>query len=92
MAGKRAPIYTHDSSAEEDDFDPEGDGYDKKGAKAAGLEPDDTGHWPTRDPKTGVIFKGRKHPTIEKSIAADKELGYTMRKRPDGRYESQKDE
>ena len=45
------------------DFDPEGSDYDYKGAEAAGIRPDDTGHWPSREPNSGKILKGRKHPT-----------------------------
>lgn len=70
-------------------FDPEGSGYDKEGAIKAGLGPDDTGHWPTRDPKTGMVLKGRSHPTIDLSIEEDKRLGYEMSKGEDGRYYSQ---
>ena len=69
-------------------FDPEGDGYDYETARAAGLKPDKDGHWPSRDPKTGVLLKGRKHSTSKLGDEADAALGYYARKRDDGRYES----
>ena len=68
-------------------FDPEGSDYDYVSALAAGVRPDKTGHWPSRDPQTGLILKGRKHPTFHKTIKADEELGYRMI-RKDGRYYS----
>jgi len=69
-------------------FDPEGDGYDYDTARQAGLAPDKDGHWPSRDPRSGVLLKGRKHPTSAKGDEADAKLGYYTRKREDGRYES----
>jgi len=72
-------------------FDPEGDGYDYKTAKAAGLGPDETGHWPSRDPKTGKMLKGRKHETWDKAVQADKEQGYVLKQGKDGSYYSEKD-
>jgi len=71
-------------------FDPEGTGYDIESARRHGLRPDKTGHWPSRDPRTGLILKGRKHRTFHKTTKADKELGYRMIKRVDGRYYSVK--
>jgi hypothetical protein len=69
-------------------FDPEGDGYDYETARAAGLAPDETGHWPSRDPRTGVLLKGRQHPTSKLGDEADAKKGFYTRKREDGRYES----
>lgn len=69
-------------------FDPEGSGYDYESARKAGIRPDKTGHWPSREPRTGLILKGKKHPTFHKTLKADKELGYRMQKRIDGRYYS----
>jgi hypothetical protein len=69
-------------------FDPEGSGYDYESARKAGIRPDKTGHWPSREPRTGLILKGRKHPTFYKTVAADKKLGYMMQKKIDGRYYS----
>jgi hypothetical protein len=83
--------------SEPEPFDPEGEGYDYDSAKAAGLEPkidpdDGLPHWPSREPKSGTLLKGRKHPTFQKGVDADAELGYKLRKRDDGRYETHKDE
>lgn len=72
-------------------FDPEGTGYDYASAKKAGLKPDATGHWPSRDPKTGQILKGQKHPTYHKTTAGEKKAGYKIRKGSGGRYYSSKD-
>ena len=67
-------------------FDPEGDGYDYRTAKAAGIKEGSDGHWPSREPKSGRLLKGRKHKTFEKGVKADKALGYDLEKRADGRY------
>ena len=72
-------------------FDPEGDGYDYKSARDAGLSPDETGHWPSRDPDTGLILKGRGHETFHKTITGEEEAGYLIYKDDDGRYYSVKD-
>lgn len=53
-------------------------GYNYEGARAAGLGPDSTGHWPSRNPDTGEILKGRKHPTIGLTKKAEKEAGYRI--------------
>lgn len=55
-------------------------GYNYEGAKAAGLGPDSTGHWPSRNPDTGEILKGRKHPTIQLTKKGEKEAGYKITK------------
>lgn len=73
-------------------FDPEGEDYDYESAKKAGITPDETGHWQSRDPKTGLILKGRKHPTFHKTLEADAKLGYKIIKGKDGRYYSIKDD
>jgi hypothetical protein len=72
-------------------FDPEGTGYDMEGAKRAGLKPDETGHWGSRDPKTGMLFKGKGHPTWDKTVQGEREAGYNIIKGEGGRYYSQKD-
>lgn len=69
-------------------FDPEGLGYDYATAKAGGLKPDETGHWPSRFPKTGQILKGQKHPTYNLTLEGEKEAGYEIYKGKDGRYYS----
>jgi len=68
-------------------FDPEGEGYDYESARAAGINPDATGHWPSRDPKTGLILKGRRHPTFTLTEQGEEKAGHKISKR-DGRYYS----
>lgn len=63
-------------------------GYNFKEAERAGLGPDETGHWPSRNPDTGEILKGRRHPTIGRTKAAEKRLGFKMKKKK-GVYFSQ---
>lgn len=69
-------------------FDPEGSGYDFKTASQHGIEPDKTGHWPSRVPETGRVLKGRKHPTFSKTVEADARLGYEVYRGKDGFYYS----
>ena len=71
-------------------FDPEGTGYDHASAKSAGIKPDLTGHWQSRDPKTGLILKGKNHPTFYKTVAGEKKAGYEIYKGKNGRYYSRK--
>lgn len=52
-------------------FDPEGGGYDYASAREYGLEPDETGHWPSRVPETGLLLKGKRRPTWHKTVEAD---------------------
>jgi hypothetical protein len=68
-------------------FDPEGEGYDYESAMAAGLGPDIEGHWPSRDPITGLLLKGKKHPTWNLLEKEEKRLGFKIIKR-NGRYYS----
>lgn len=65
-------------------FDPDGSGYDYEGARRAGLTPDASGHWPSRDPSTGTLLKGRRHPTFHKTERGEYDAGYAIRRR-DGR-------
>ena len=67
-------------------FNPKGRGYDYTGARAAGLRPDSSGHWPSRDPRTGLLFKGTSHPTFSKTRGAATRLGYEIKEGPGGRY------
>jgi hypothetical protein len=91
------PIYkTKIKGDAPEEFDPEGDGYDMKTAKEAGLESkpvddDDRPHWPSRDPRTGMLLKGRKHKTFDLGVEEDKKLGYRMEKRG-SRYYTVKDD
>jgi len=59
-------------------FDPEGMGYDYQSALKHEVKPDRTGHWPSRIPQSGLLFKGRKHPTWSKTIKVEEELGYSV--------------
>jgi len=72
-------------------FDPEGSGYDMETAKAAGLQPDETGHWPSRDPNTGLILKGHGHKTYNLTEEGEAKAGYKISKGEDGRYYSSKE-
>jgi hypothetical protein len=63
--------------------------YDYDSAMAAGLSPSKTGHWPSRDPKTGLILKHSTHPTFKKTVKGEKKAGYKMY-RKNGRYYSSK--
>ena len=68
-------------------FDPEGDDYDYDTAKDSGVEADETGHWPSLDPRTGMVLKGRKHKSWNKTEEVEKDLGNEIIKK-DGRYYS----
>ena len=67
-------------------FNPEGSGYDYETAESAGMKRID-GHMGSLDPRTGMVLKGRKHPTWEKTAETEKELGNKIIKR-NGRYYS----
>ena len=71
-------------------FNPEGKGYDYETAKKHNIKPDSTGHWPSREPKTGQLLKGAKHPTFNKTLAEEKRLGYKVYKGKNGKYYSKK--
>lgn len=68
-------------------FDPEGKGYDYETAEKYGIKPDETGHWQSREPKTGLLLKGRGHETWHKTVEGEKEAGYKIFKKG-GRYYS----
>lgn len=63
---------------EREKFDPEGAGYDYQTALKYGARPDETGHWPSRVPQTGMLLKGRGHPTWEKTVRGEKEAGHEI--------------
>ncbi len=67
-------------------FDPEGSGFDHEGARRAGIGPNASGHFPSRVPETGLILKGRKHPTFNKTLRAERARGLIVRKGKGGRY------
>lgn len=70
-------------------FDPEGDGYDYTTAAAAGLKPGADGHWPSRDPRTGQLLKGKKHKTWDLLEQGEARMGMEISRGKDGRYYSQ---
>jgi hypothetical protein len=56
-------------------------GYNYKAAIEAGLEPKEEGeHWDSRHPETGEILKGRRHPTVHKTKAVERSMGYKIRR------------
>ena len=57
-------------------------------AVAAGLKADETGHWPSREPKSGLLLKGRGHPTWKLTEEGEAKAGYEIYKGKDGRYYS----
>ncbi len=68
-------------------FDPEGEGYDYATAEEVpGLYDPESRHWSSRDPRTGLILKGRKHKTWDLMVEEDKSLGYRISKRGDRYY------
>jgi len=71
-------------------FDPEGSGYDMRSALKSGMRRDETGHMGSRNPKTGQLLKGRKHPTFHKTVAGEKAAGYEIYKGDDGKFYSRK--
>ena len=58
--------------------------YDIEYANKMGFKPDKTGHRQSRDPQTGRILKGEKHPTFYKTKKIDKALGYKHKKDDEG--------
>jgi hypothetical protein len=73
-------------------FDPEGSDYDYESAKSVGIKPDETGHWPSRNPVTGQILKGRRHKTFNLTEEGEKKAGYEIYKGKDGKYYSKPSE
>ena len=59
-------------------FDPEGDSYDYLSAFMYRITPDSSGHYPSRVPSTGLLLKGRKHPTWHKTVEAEEKMGYEI--------------
>jgi len=62
-------------------FDPEGEDYDYETAKKHGIKPDKTGHWPSRVPQTGILLKGKTHPTWKLTVRGEDDAGYTIIKK-----------
>jgi hypothetical protein len=72
----------------EPSFDPEGKDYDMNSALAAGLKADETGHWPSRDPQSGLLLKGRGHETFHKTLEGEANAGMRVYQGKDGRWYS----
>ncbi len=66
--------------AEPPAFDPEGSGYDDASAAQYGLTADETGHFPSRVPQTGLLVEGRGHKTWPLTVAGEEEAGYEIYK------------
>jgi len=73
-------------------FDPEGTGYDYESARSGGIKPDQTGHWSSRNPKTGQLLKGRGHETFKLTEQGEEKAGYEIYKGDDKKYYSKKKE
>ena len=71
-------------------FNPDGAGYDYDTAIKGGAIQDSTKHWPSRDPNTGQILKGRKHKTWRRTVNAEFKAGFEIYKGKDGKYYSRK--
>ena len=69
-------------------FDPEGSGYDYQTALKNNMEPKNA-HWSSREAKTGVLLKGKKHTTWNKLVKGEEVAGYEIYKK-NGRYYSRK--
>jgi hypothetical protein len=70
-------------------FDPDGSDYDDVTFNASGLKRDPiNNHASSLDPKTGMVLKGRNHPTFGWTINAEADMGNTIVKAKDGRYYS----
>ena len=70
----------------------EGETLSNEGAFSAWVWHEDEGEWAkhgsSRDPRTGLLLKGRGHETFHKTIAGEKEAGYEITKGKGGRYYS----
>ena len=73
-------------------FDPEGTGYDYYSALKEGItpNPDEKGeyHWDSRSPRSGLLLKGEKHKTWPELVLGEKDAGYEIFKKSDGRFYS----
>ena len=60
-------------------------GYNYEAAKAAGIQPDETGHWGSIG-NDGLILKGPKHPSMVKTKKVEGLLGNKIVKRDGNLY------
>ena len=70
------------------EFDPEGSGYDYTQAILGGLSRGADGHWPSRNPFTGQLLKGRTHPTWDLLEQGEKAAGMEIFQGTDKRWYS----
>ena len=61
-------------------------GYNYDAAIKSGGGPDETGHWGSIDPSTGMILKGKNHPSIMKTRKIERILGNKIVKKDGERY------
>ena len=61
-------------------------GYNYDAAIKAGEGPDESGHWGSVDPTTGMILKGKNHPSIMKTRKIERILGNKIIKKDGERY------
>jgi len=74
-------------------FNPQGYGYDQATADQAqadvgGMYDPETGHWGSRDPRSGMMLKGIGHDTWPEAEARERSLGNEITQGEDGRYYS----
>lgn len=78
------PSMSNFASGGPTDPPPTGD-YNMKRALELGYGPDQNGHWPSRDYRTGEILKSPSHPTFHLGLDADRAEGYRPMVGVDGR-------
>ena len=61
-------------------------GYNYDAAIKSGAGADETGHWGSVDPSTGMILKGKNHPSIMKTRKIERILGNKIIKKDGERY------
>lgn len=61
-------------------------GYNYDAAIKSGGGPDETGHWGSIEPSTGMILKGKNHPSIMKTRKIERILGNKIVKKDGERY------
>ena len=65
MGPNRGTVVETPASMQEGGFNSD---YNYKRAKELGYKPDEDGHWPSVDYKTGDLLKSKKHPTVKKEF------------------------
>ena len=71
--------YNSEYDVQDEQFDPEGKGYDYSGAKEVGMRPT-AGHWGSIG-KNGLMLKGKKHKTWDLAVKAERDRNYKIIKR-----------